>query len=203
MIWYCTYIIVAINVIAIAIASSKFLIECENWYMWRQPYQKICMITFTCLRTTKNTLCTCITGILYIWIYFINYFLLNISIFHCLSYSFSWFFRTHKGSRRVDWIRWDIIIAVYASVFIYVFLLPSIENNHTIIHSYFLPYHITSHHITSHHITLSLCSGAHVNHVESEGWNALHFAAHNGHKETCDFLIKNKCSLGEENDEGL
>ena len=46
------------------------------------------------------------------------------------------------------------------------------------------------------------CAGADVNHVESEGWNALHFAAQNGHTETCDLLLKNKCSLGE-NDEGL
>ena len=45
-------------------------------------------------------------------------------------------------------------------------------------------------------------AGADVNHVESEGWSALHFAAQNGHTDTCDLLLKNKCSLGE-NDEGL
>jgi ankyrin repeat protein len=35
--------------------------------------------------------------------------------------------------------------------------------------------------------------GANQHHTESDGWTALHFAASNGHKDTCEFLLKNQC----------
>lgn len=34
-----------------------------------------------------------------------------------------------------------------------------------------------------------LALGAYVNHVETDGWNALHFAALNGHKDVVELLL--------------
>ena len=46
-------------------------------------------------------------------------------------------------------------------------------------------------------------TGGNVHHVEVDGWSALHFAAHNGHTDACDFLLKNKCNAKGTTDLGV
>ena len=42
---------------------------------------------------------------------------------------------------------------------------------------------------------MSIIIGANINHVETDGWSALHFAALNGHTDTVVLLLRNNIDV--------